>query len=135
MKFGKYERTPESKEKMRKAILRFYQRLDKKNIPYPRVGLKHSKESKEKMRQAMFHRLEKLKKEGKPHFLKDRKNPNWKGKHHSPETIEKLRKANLGKNNPQYGKSPSKETRNKLSKANTGQKRSKEFIERSINKM
>jgi len=48
---------------------------------------------------------------------------------HSPETIEKIRKSQLGENNPMYGKPPSKgmlgkkhskETKSKISKANKG---------------
>lgn len=116
---------------MREAGLRFYHNLDENDIPYPRSGAKHSYQTREKLRQKMFHRLEKLKKEGKPHYLKGRKNLGWKGKHHAPETIEKLRKANLGKNNPSFGKSPSEKTRMKLRIANAGQKRSKEFIEKA----
>ena len=69
-------------------------------------GFKHSEESKLKMGIA------------------------WKGQHHTIETIEKLRKVNLGKNNPQYGKSPSKKTRKKLSKANRGYKHTEEALKK-----
>jgi len=42
---------------------------------------------------------------------------------HKPETIERLRKLNSGKNNPQWGKTPSKETRAKQRKALKGKPR------------
>lgn len=44
------------------------------------------------------------------------------GKKHLEETKAKLRKANLGANNPNFGKSPSKETREKLREALLGEK-------------
>ncbi len=42
----------------------------------------------------------------------------------SEEHKEKLRKANIGKNNPNYGKRASKETREKMSKSHLGEKHS-----------
>lgn len=45
------------------------------------------------------------------------------GYKHKPESIERLRKLNTGKNNPRWGKSPSKETREKQRKALKGKPR------------
>lgn len=41
-------------------------------------------------------------------------------KKHKPETIEKLKKASLGNNNPMYGKKHKNNTKKKISKANSG---------------
>jgi len=55
-------------------------------------------------------------------MVKDRlkiNNPNI-GRRHKSETKEKIKNANLGKNNHMWGKSPSRETRKKVSDALTG---------------
>lgn len=48
-------------------------------------------------------------------------------KTHTPETKEKLRQLNLGKNNPAYGKKVSEQTRKKLSDAQKGKPHSQEW--------
>lgn len=45
-----------------------------------------------------------------------------------PETIERLREANTGKNNPNFGKSPSKKTRRKISRTQKGRVKSPQEI-------
>ena len=68
MKRKTYERTPEIKEKMKKAALDYYER----GGIAPNQGYRLSKQTKEKIRQAHLLYNQKLREEGKPHPLKGR---------------------------------------------------------------
>jgi group I intron endonuclease len=50
------------------------------------------------------------------------------GKKHSPETIEKMRQAKLGKKNPFYGKTHTEEAREKMGDPSRGKKQSPEHV-------
>jgi len=71
MKRKTYKRTPEIKEKMRKAAFDYYE----KGGIAPMQGRRLSKQTREKIRQAHLLNNQKLREEGKPHPLKDRKVP------------------------------------------------------------
>lgn len=94
------------------------------------LGIKYSEESKKKMSESMkgIPKTEEAKKnlseakKGIPLSEEHRIKliNSRKGRKHTPETLEKMRLANLGEKNPMYGKSPSEETRKKMSDAGKG---------------
>lgn len=88
MKPGSYQRTPEIKQKMKKANLHYYQKLIKEDILDPRSGRKNSPEARKRMRQARIRFHKRLEREGRPHPLKGRKIPE--------DQKEKMRLAKLG---------------------------------------
>lgn len=95
----------------------------------PFYGKRHTEESKEKNRQAHLGKpgtrkgmpcLEatkaKLREKALARDVRGERNPFY-GKHHTPETIEKSRQANIGKPAWNKGKHPNAETRAKMSAA------------------
>ena len=66
------------------------------------------------------------------HSLESRKkmSKSQTGRKHSKETLEKMRLANIGENNPNYGKKASEETKRKMSKSQTGKKHTQQSIEK-----
>ena len=67
-----YIRTPEIREKMRRAANRFYEKRRKQGLGSPVKGRAMSKENKEKIRQAMLLFNQRIRDSGKPHPLQGR---------------------------------------------------------------
>ena len=142
-----------SRERQRESLLKYYEEhpeAGKERNEY-RIGKKQSSETIKKRSEALLKYYEEhpeareQKSEEKLKYYKEHpetvqklreastgeNNPRgFEGKYHTPEAIEKIREASTGENNPMYGRKHSSEAKEKNRLAHLGKKQSPESNEK-----